>query len=181
MAYYNGQELAGFRSNITVQDVIIDNEISSESDNPVSNKVIKEYVDEKVLSIKNDIYPVGSIYMSVNATNPGQLFGGTWQIIKDTFLLACGDKYAAGSTGGEAKHTLSVEEMPSHNHTITLLESGDGGIGVDGRTVQRGYYGNGANLAQLIPQNFAISNNGGNMPHNNMPPYLAVHMWQRIA
>ena len=48
------------------------------------------------------IYPVGSIYMSVNATSPASLFGGTWEQLKDRFLLAAGDTYAAGSTGGEA-------------------------------------------------------------------------------
>ena len=62
------------------------------------------------------IYPVGSIYMSVNSTNPSVFFGGTWEQIKDTFLLATGDTYANGSTGGEATHTLTENEMPSHTH-----------------------------------------------------------------
>ena len=157
-------------------DLVIDGEMSDTSNNPVSNKVIKKYVDNMV----DLIYPVGSIYMSANDTSPSILFGGEWERIKDRFLISAGDNYEAGTTGGEAKHTLSIEEMPSHNHTITLLDSGDGGIATDGLTVQRGYYGNGANLAQ-IPQNFGIGNNGGNMPHNNMPPYLAVYMWKRTA
>ena len=62
------------------------------------------------------IYPVGSIYISVNSTSPQTLFGGTWEQIKDTFLLATGDTYANGSTGGEATHTLTENEMPSHTH-----------------------------------------------------------------
>ena len=45
------------------------------------------------------IYPVGSIYMSVNNVNPSVLFGGTWEQIKDTFLLSAGDTYNAGSKG----------------------------------------------------------------------------------
>ena len=64
----------------------------------------------------DNIYPVGSIYMSVNSTNPGTLFGGTWAQIQDRFLLACGSTYANGATGGEATHTLTENEMPTHKH-----------------------------------------------------------------
>lgn len=63
------------------------------------------------------IYPVGSIYLSVNNVNPSTFIGGTWTLIKDKFLLGAGDTYTAGSTGGEATHTLTVAEMPSHTHT----------------------------------------------------------------
>ena len=67
-------------------------------------------------ALLNAIYPVGSIYMSVNSTSPATLFGGTWERIKDRFLLAAGDAYAAGGTGGEATHTLTEGEMPAHSH-----------------------------------------------------------------
>ena len=72
----------------------------------------------------DEIYPVGSIYLSVNATNPSNLFGGTWEQIKDKFLLACGDTYVNGTTGGEETHTLTTNEMPSHNHTASSSNSG---------------------------------------------------------
>ena len=66
------------------------------------------------------IYPVGSLYWSSNPTNPGDLFGGTWVQIKDRFVLACGDTYtSSGATGGASTVTLSVDNMPSHNHTFT--------------------------------------------------------------
>ena len=65
------------------------------------------------------IYPVGSIYLSVNATNPGTLFGGTWSQIKDKFLMASGTTYTG--TGGAASVTLSTSNMPSHNHSIPAL------------------------------------------------------------
>ena len=92
-----------------------------------SEKLAKDSLDTKansnhthtsnqVTDLINTIYPVGSIYMSVNSTNPSVLFGGTWEQIKDTFLLATGDTYANGSTGGEATHTLTENEMPSHTH-----------------------------------------------------------------
>lgn len=65
----------------------------------------------------NIIYPVGSIYMSTNNVSPATFLGGTWEQIKDKFLLTAGDTYAAGSTGGAATHTLTTAQMPSHTHT----------------------------------------------------------------
>ena len=67
----------------------------------------------------NLVYPVGSIYWSSNNTNPGTLFGGTWTQIKDRFILAAGDYYSNGATGGAATVTLSVSNMPSHSHSFT--------------------------------------------------------------
>ena len=138
-------------------------------------------------SVKNPIidmiYPVGSIYMSVNAVSPSTLFGGTWERIQDTFLLAAGSSYAAGSTGGEAQHTLTVAEMTSHNHSAVY---------VDGNANYEILYGAGTNYttnAGYISESGRSSGayqiktryEGGSQPHNNMPPYLAVYMWQRIA
>ena len=65
------------------------------------------------------LYPVGSVYISFNATDPSTLFGGTWTRLKDTFLLANGDSYAPNTTGGSATKTIGVENMPSHNHTVS--------------------------------------------------------------
>lgn len=120
-----------------------------------------------------NLYPVGSIYISVNSTNPTNYFGGTWEQIKDRFLLACGDTYANGATGGEAEHTLTIDEMPSHNHGYTrsrLFFSDPGGQNAIA-------YNN--NIGQAIGA--ATSNTGGSKPHNNMPPYLAVYIWKRIG
>ena len=117
------------------------------------------------------IYPVGSIYMSVNAVNPTTLFGGTWVQIEDTFLLAAGSIYAAGSTGGEATHTLTVAEIPSHSHHVRTQGS---------ETAQNALtYTSQKN--RLAGSGTLVQNTGGGQPHNNMPPYLAVHVWQRTA
>ena len=67
----------------------------------------------------NFVYPVGSLYWSSNNTDPGTLFGGTWQQIKDMFVLAAGDSYSVNSTGGEKTHTLTIDEIPSHDHSFT--------------------------------------------------------------
>ena len=73
----------------------------------------------------DSIYPIGSIYLTVAGnTSPASLFGGTWERIKDCFLLAAGDTYQAGVTGGESSHILSVNEMPSHSHANSITTNG---------------------------------------------------------
>ena len=64
------------------------------------------------------LYPVGSVYISFNSANPSTLFGGTWVRLKDRFLLASGDTYAANTTGGSATKTIAVNNMPAHNHSV---------------------------------------------------------------
>ncbi len=127
------------------------------------------------------VHPVGSVYMSTEATSPETLFGGKWESIKDRFLLCAGDSYVAGSTGGAATVTLQIANMPSHNHTLSNLVGGTGGINSGGHTVQKGYYGDiGSNLASSYPNNYSISSTGGGQAHNNMPPYVAVYCWKRV-
>ena len=70
----------------------------------------------------DNVWPVGSIYMSVNSTNPGTLFGGTWTQLQNRFLLGAGSSYTNGATGGEATHTLTTNEMPSHKHDRVLVD-----------------------------------------------------------
>ena len=85
-----------------------------------SNQLL--YNDKEVIlkeNFLNLVYPVGSIYLSSNNTNPGTLFGGTWTQIKDRFILTAGDSYSNGATGGAATVTLSVSNMPSHSHSFT--------------------------------------------------------------
>lgn len=133
-------------------------------------------------------YPVGSIYLSVNSTSPAELFGGTWEQIKDTFLLACGDAYSAGSTGGEAEHVLTVEEIAAHRHKANewLLAVNKGG---NQKRVSLGAASVSYSETALVPITFADEDDGayqstvagGSKAHNNMPPYLSVYMWKRIA
>lgn len=131
------------------------------------------------------IYPVGSVYISINNTNPQNLFGGTWEQIKDRFLLACGNTYSNGSTGGEATHLLTENEMPSHNHTqetnygrMTNMLEIDGNYGF----AQGGAYTDRTVAGTTATTNiYNTSYAGGNQAHNNMPPYLAVFIWKRTA
>ena len=120
------------------------------------------------------IYPVGSIYLSVNPNNPSQLFGGQWEQIKDTFLLSAGDVYTAGNSGGESTHTLTNSELPSHSHAYSVLAP-----------AQYEYYSSPGSIEYI---NGCVSggsthtgSTGLGQPHNNMPPYLVVYMWKRIS
>lgn len=124
-------------------------------------------------NILSKVYPVGSIYMSLEPTDPGTLFGGTWERLKDRFLLAAGARYSAGATGGEATHTLTKDEMPSHNH-YAAINGGTDSYGQNRTTI-----GSFANKAQGYSDSSTIFATGGGNAHNNMPPYLAVYMWKR--
>lgn len=78
-----------------------------------------------VAEAKLAAYPVGSIYCSIDSTDPGTLFGGTWVAIgAGRALVAAGGGFAVGSKGGSDTHTLTVEEMPSHAHTAWTGEAG---------------------------------------------------------
>lgn len=150
-----------------------------------ARNVYSERPDGTMLSVVDLIYPVGSIYMSVNSADPGTLFGGTWQQIKDRFLLSAGDTYAAGTTGGSAKATL-----PSHTHTF-------GSNGYDLWVAKRGkgstepgnqisgnakYYAaaTGGSTSNYKWLESVDSKGVSDVSQANMPPYLAVYVWQRI-
>lgn len=122
------------------------------------------------------VYPVGSIYMSVNSTSPATLFGGTWQAIQGKFLLgAYGNTYKAGSTGGEATHTLTISEMPSHNHAVYYPNAG-----ADDHSAPVNYPDGPSDSTYYAVGSYTSSDGGGGA-HNNMPPYLAVYIWKRTA
>lgn len=120
-------------------------------------------------------YPVGSIYQSVNSTSPETLFGGgTWERIEDKFLLAAGGTYAAGSTGGEASVSLTAAQNGPHTHAAYYADStGSKGFGYS--------YTNKGEQSNASTDSSGIVSSGSGQPHNNMPPYQAVYVWQRTA
>ena len=142
----------------------------------------------------DQVYPVGAIYMTVNSDDPSVLFGGTWQKIKDRFLLASGDTYNNGATGGSATHTpsgvvgghvLTVNEIPKHRHDYYDHEDGASMQDVD---LQHG----GTYDVMLEPRTtqYSTEESGGGLEHNHpftgtsqdtMPPYLVVNVWTRVA
>lgn len=142
--------------------------------------------------------------MSVNATSPAVLFGGTWESLEQgRVLIGQGSNYPAGSTGGEATHVLSLNEMPSHNHGGTFSGSGTTSSAgshshtvevwyPDGTSYQYGENNNGGWRGSVNTSSsgshthtFSVSGNintnGGDTAFNLMQPYIACYMWRRIA
>ena len=159
---------------------------------------LKEKINEAKETIIDDafkaMYPIGSIYITLNSLNDllhesyanadahilyYYWHGCKWEYLNEGVFLRNGttinpyltvlEENGAGETGGEAEHTLTVDEMPSHNHP-----------GIFKYTNQTGYY---ARL-YLGSDGTALDNEGktgGDKPHNNLPPYMAVYMWKRIS
>lgn len=147
------------------------------------------------------VFPVGSIYMSINETNPSTYFGGTWvQIAKGRTIVGVGSiegnnhsirgsvtagefSPVPGQMGGEVNHTLTIAEMPEHRHRInqiqsneeasgySLFQSGSGGF--TDRAIVR--------AASETQNRELVISSGESGAHNNLMPYLAVYIWQRTA
>lgn len=145
-------------------------------------------------------YPVGSIYMSMSATNPAELFGGTWeQIAQGRCLIGAGTgtdsrseskTFTAGATGGEYNHVLTVGEMPSHTHSASTNTVAAHSHTAYGQSIRQtsgsGYtscdYASGnTGAAGSHSHTITVNNTGSNTGHNNIQPYLAVYYWQRTA
>lgn len=160
-----------------------------------------DLIDSRMPSIVDAIYPVGSIYMSVNPANPSALFGGTWEQIEDTFLLAAGQNYTAGDTGGSATHTLTEQELPQITQSMTLRNfhntTNNTSVGVMVGTGTTGSVNSGfditpessSGLNRINTSGVTASTTctrytntfGGGQAHSIMPPYLAVYVWKRVA
>lgn len=176
-----------------------------EQNKPIEINDVKAELGKKVNSddLLDTIYPVGSIYMSVNNTSPASFLGGTWEQIKDRFLLGAGSK-SVGATGGEENHTLTTAEMPSHSHTRGSMEikgqvTSDefdpfltiGGSGALSVSSQTSYWRKSCSSTTQIISTRTVSlkasdswtgstsSTGSGGSHNNMPPYLVVYMWKR--
>ena len=151
-----------------------------------------------ILNTLDFIYPVGSIYMSVNAISPEYLFGGEWERIEGQFLLgATGNTVSTetniqktanvgpGGQGGEASHQLIPNEMPKHRHKFECDAPGEGLF----ETWYIGLSQGGGNPGQSSvttpapngrSNTIQVAETGGGDTHNNMPPFLAVYMWKRV-
>lgn len=156
--------------------------------NPATNQLFFQTAGTNF--VLDNVYPIGSIYMNVNSTNPGTLFGGTWEQIQGRFLLGMSSSYPAGSQGGEASHTLTENELPAHAHNpanqagyygfITNSQKAFS-IGDMGSQSGSGRYYPFATSAFDISRNTMTGTTGGGNPHNNMPPYLSIYIWKRTA
>ena len=156
----------------------------------------------------NLLYPVGSIYISLNSTSPETLFGGTWQALQGRFLIGCDTgAFAAGVTGGADESALTATAIPSHTHEVVDY-SASGSIDnpcfvvlqSDGNLVN--YIGTPTSATGVVwnsgtsgastgsyrsiyiggPDKYLPAAGGGATTyHNNIPPFIWVNMWKRTA
>lgn len=149
-------------------------------------------VSVEMRTIIDTIYPVGAYFWSSEDKDPTTFIGGTWEQVKDRFVLAAGDSYKAGATGGEATHTLSVDEMPSHKHNVNVRVKGYGkwpsytsqdyGVMLDTNSDATGYHTRNYSAKSIeVTADANTGKNGGSQPHNNMPPYIVAYCWHRTA
>ena len=136
-------------------------------------------IEDGIVNISNElsnfiniVYPIGTIYTSSNSTSPASLFGGAWTQLKDRVIVGAGGSYAVNSTGGAETHTLTVDEMPAHTHSL------NNPVGPENYGSESGYC-----WAQDIQSwgYMKTQSVGGGQAHNNMQPYIAKYIWERVS
>lgn len=166
----------------------------------LGSKTLPEIIAAAAQQMALAAHPVGSVYISSDPTDPGTLFGGTWERIKDVFVLATGDTYAIGAAGGAASVTLTTANMPSHQHTFTTgtagahehlsyaLASGSGTWGVSQSSGTNRSPSRNEGLANGYTANAGghqhtgtTDASGSGTAVNKMPPYITRYMWERTA
>ena len=162
------------------------------------NKVLSTQITNNNTSgnIFLKVYPVGSIYISTSSENPGNIYGGTWEEYgKGRTLVGVDSSDSDFSTveklGGEKTHTLTIDEMPSHNHVERMFLDQSGYSSV--KPAGYAYYIYSTQSSNVITwANAQISNmnywrigdtedKGGSQAHNNLQPYITTYMWKRTA
>ena len=123
----------------------------------------------------NAYYKVGDLFLTTNSENPSLRFGGTWELYGKGKVLVCvdpddSDFSAVKKTGGEKNHTLTLDEMPSHNHNLNGYTDMISTTGNEYYKTVRGSnsYGIGN-----------TNNSGGDHAHNNLQPYITCYIWIR--
>ena len=133
------------------------------------------------------IYPIGSVHITTNGVNPSSYFDGEWERIQDTFLLASGTTYENGSTGGSATVTLTASQsgLPAHNHTYPHTDTTYKLNTTNRKPGTSTAVAYGTSITATANNTTKTSNNNNTKDatesHNNMPPYLAVYMWERVG
>lgn len=151
-------------------------------------------------SILDFIYPVGSIFMSTDGTNPSNFLGGTWSLITDRVLIGAGNSYKSASTGGSTthkhgfsstgSHALTISEMPSHSHGMSAVSGWPTSSKVAPYPDWSAWYESYENHSPYGSWVYGTNATGGGGGHShtiedkagsNMMPYYGVYMWRRTA
>lgn len=138
----------------------------------------KNYNLDNFTTVSSCPFPVG--FGGFFQIDPNSIYAGTkWEQKKDVFILAAGDTYAAGATGGEAQHNLTVDEMPGHHHEEKIGDQSEPqGVNVLKRKIKNGT-NSGAVVEAIwkstgLGESVMTNYSGGSQPHNNMPPYYTM-------
>jgi hypothetical protein len=149
--------------------------------------------------VGNLLFPVGALYSSTSATNPGTSLGfGTWTAFgAGRMMMGAGGSFGPGTTGGSNDATL-----PSHTHTASVTDPGhshkyrldvngadiaiignQGNLGGPTLGEGRGPGNSISSTTQSITTGITVSNStqGASPTNANLPPYIVVYMWQRTA
>lgn len=201
----NGKGIISIAKTSTIG--LLDTYTITYNDGTTSNFSVKNGKTGSIENLLDRTYPIGSIYMSVNSTEPSTLFGGTWERLKGRFLIGAGTNteansngeygdlgrgdpnFVGGETGGQYYHQLGIDEMPEHNHDTNNWALVVNSNAVNIETDLGGQPIVGVKSTNIVPNIKATKNEDGNRTgftggdgkHNNMPPYLAVYMWKRTA
>lgn len=122
-------------------------------------------------------YPVGAIYLSLTATSPASIYGGTWTQIKDRFLVGAGSRNVAGNWGGTEYVTLTADQIPAHTHTVSMARRDGSTVAWSTASAIGRYSGDAGGAAFTMASGYA----GGGNYHENRPPYYVVYIWRRTA
>ena len=187
------------------EKVVSNIEYGNSSINDIEQR-LKE-LENNTLKI-DDIYPVGSIYMSTEDDTIEKVqkrFGGTWEKYSEgRTLIGEGTgtdsnglvkTFTSSSAGGEYSHKLTINEMPSHTHTFSATTSADGAHthlalhlkDLDGKNL--GWSGivgsySTANVGSVGNHTHNVSGttaaSGSGTSFSIQTPYIVTYMYKRI-
>lgn len=153
-----------------------------------SKAEVEAKIKEILAAQRAEDYARIKIWASNDPTSPASFIGGTWERIEGKFIMGASDTYPAGSTGGEAEHTLTEGELPNITGDFDFQSDGNNqgivtgahGVFSFGQISTGGFRPNNktdeSDCARQIRMSF-----GSNSPHNNIPPYYSVYIWRRVA
>lgn len=126
-----------------------------------------------------DVFPIGSVHITAADINPATLFGfGTWIRVEGKMIMGASAQYPAGSTGGSATHTNTIDELVPHKHTIGGFPNGSPATWENpyGRIVYQTTSNNPYPAIAAL-----INETGGGQPFSILNPYKAFYIWERVA
>lgn len=139
------------------------------------NNIVDNVVSEKIEDAFDAKFPIGRVIITMSTTNPGTYLPGTWtRVAKGRTLVGVDESQTEFSTvrkaSGQKEVTLTVNQMPPHNHDIDIFWETGGPTTGGASYIDGNKYGS-----------RATSMAGGGQPHNNLQPYYTVYFWERTA